>query len=69
MTQGDDLQPTRNDYSTAVDYSCPNKIVTIVSQTIQTSKTRPIILKSFEIKVEILKVLSSLPKSFEIDQF
>ena len=36
--------------------------MTITSQISQTGKTRPIVLKSFKIKVEILEASLSLPK-------
>ena len=59
MSRGDDLQPTHDAYNTIADYQCPNEIMTIASQTSQMDETRPILLKSFKIKVKILKGSSS----------
>ena len=59
LTQGDDLQPTHNDYNTTTDYRCLDEIMIIASQSSQTGETRPVVLKSFGIKVKILKASSS----------
>ena len=41
----------------------------MVSQSSQMDETEPIVVKSFEIKVEILNPHQTYSRSFEIDQF
>ena len=53
---GDDLQPTRDDYSTTTNYRCLDEIITNKARQVKRIEPGPP-SSSFKIKVEILKTI------------